>query len=240
MSGYLVQPVRTPTALRELAEGLRHAHQFLVAAARATVPRLMDLPAVSWGAAAKREHVVLPQLGRPPLVSPGMERHSFIEVVNQCATLERLIDTIVWVETQSDLEGALAVRCNPTTSSAPRKKDTAREDDDHDLVLEVPGRTCCRFQISDVASDKDGNRKEKKDLISLGVTPPDGADVAEWPSGRHFLVVSSEFAKRLRSSSRRGPRPGLFHYVEVKPDGQTKIFEVHAGRAPDRSHVRWQ
>jgi hypothetical protein len=143
-------------------EGLRKAHQFLVAAACATVPRLMDLPAVSWGAAAKREHVALPKLGRPPLVSPAIERHSFIEVMNQSATLERLIDTIVWAETQNDLEGAMAVRCNPTTSSAPRKKNAPREDDDHDLVLQVRGGDCCRFQISDVASDKDGNRKEKK------------------------------------------------------------------------------
>jgi hypothetical protein len=72
------------------------------------------------------------------------------------------------------------------------------------------------------------------------VTPPDGADVAEWPTGRNFLVVSSEFANRLRRPNRRGRRLGWFHYDEVKSNGETRIFEVREGRAGLVAHVREQ
>lgn len=70
--------------------GLPFRGPVLVVAARATVPRLTMLPAEGWGAAAKRVYVVLPEGDRPPLVSKARSTHSFAEVVNQCATLERL------------------------------------------------------------------------------------------------------------------------------------------------------
>lgn len=231
VSGHLVLPVRSPTSPRDLAGSLAEAHQFLVAAARATVPRFLDLPSEAWGAMVKRDHVALPKLGRPDLVSQSIEGHSFLEVVNQCATLERLIDTLRWVETRPELEEALAVLCNPTTSSASGKKGSPRDLDDHDLVLQDRGGMRWKFAVSDVASDKDGNGKEKKDLVSLGVLPTDTADVPGWPPGRSFLVVSSEFASRLREPTRHGLRLGLFHYDEVKPDGDTRVFEVREGRA---------
>ncbi len=231
MAGHLVLPVRDANP-SDLLEGLRAAHDYLVMAARATVPRLLDLPSASWGAAAKREHVVLPLDGRPSLVSSDVEKHSFLEVVNQCATLERLIDTLSWTATKEELRGARLVRCNPTTSSAPRSKDAPREEVDHDLVLRDEASRRWRFEVSDVASSKDGNGKEKKDLISLGIWRAGDDEVPGWPDGRHFLVVSSEFAQRLQSPTRHGLRLGLFHYVPVKPDGETRILEVCQGPAP--------
>lgn len=116
MSGHLVLPLRALTSPQDLMGRLREAHRFLVAAARATVPRLLDLPSDAWGASVKREHVALPQLGRPPLVSPSIPKHGFVEVLNQCATLERLIDALAWVETVGELKGAKATTCNPTTT----------------------------------------------------------------------------------------------------------------------------
>ncbi len=232
MSGHLVQPVQTETDVGDLANDLRDAHRFLVAAARKTIPRLIDLPARAWGSACKREHVVLPRKRRPSLVSENIERHSFAEVMNQCATLERLIDTLSWAQEHAPLQRALAVRCNATTSSAPRKKGQARDDDDHDLVLKDTNGVRWKFEVSDVASEKDGNGKERKDLVSLGVLAAGDDDVPGWPDGRNHLVVSSEFAVRLSSPTRHGLRLGLFHYVQVKDDGETRIFEVREGRDP--------
>ena len=232
MAGHLVLPVRNVSAT-DLVEELRAAHQYLVSAARTTVPRLLELPAASWGAAAKREHVLLADDDRPSLVPATVMNHSFVEVMNQCATLERLIDTLTWTAAHDELHGAVVTRCNPTTSSAPRPKDTPRDADDHDLVLRDQAGLRWRFEVSDVASENDGNGKEKKDLMSLGILRP-GAEIPGWPDGRHFLVVSSEFARRLQKPTRHGLRLGLFHYVPVKHEGDTRIFEVRTGPAPVR------
>ena len=161
MSGHLVRPLGSPTPILVLLEQLGAAHAFLVEAARATVPRLLRLDPAGWGSSAKREHVVLPELGRPSIVPADIVRHSFAEVVNQCATLERLIDALVWAQACPDLAGALAVACNPTTSSARRANEGPRDDDDHDLVLRDASGVRWKFEVSDVASTKDGNGKEK-------------------------------------------------------------------------------
>jgi len=78
MSGHLVIPLRVPVTPCELSEGLQAPRtNTVIAAARATVPRLLALPARSWGANAKREHVT--QGWRPSLVSPTIKKHSFVE-----------------------------------------------------------------------------------------------------------------------------------------------------------------
>ena len=53
--------------------------------------------------------------------------------------------------------------------------------------------------------------------------------------GRLFLVVSSEFAGRLRRHTRHGLKLGKFHYREVKHDGATRMFEVCKGPASTSS-----
>lgn len=80
-----------------------------------------------------------------------------------------------------------------------------------------------------MSGENDGNGKERKDLIALGVPT---TDAVTWPTGRCLLVVSSEFADRLRRPTRHGLRFGLFHYVEVKAEGATRIFEVRQGSVP--------
>lgn len=232
MAGHLVVRVHEPTQVHVLRSRLRQAHAFLVAAARDTVPRLMQLSPESWGADAKREHVVLPEGPKPDLVSPGLRTHSFAEVVNQCATLERLLDTLTWTAGVPDLNDALVVTCNPTTSSAPRTKRQPTPAEDHDLVMRTSSGDLWKFEISDVASENDGNDKEKKDLTSLGILPVGDSMVSGWPTGRSHLVVSSEFAERLRKHTRHGLRRGVFHYREVKNEGATRIFEVREGPVP--------
>jgi hypothetical protein len=91
--------------------------------------------------------------------------------------------------------------------------------------------------VSDVASSKDGNCKEGKDLASLGVLRQlkrgqFSFESIVWPANqRFFLVVSSEFAERL-SRPARGWLKGSFphcRYVERKSEGTTRIFEVCKG-----------
>jgi hypothetical protein len=61
---------------------------------------------------------------------------------------------------------------------------------DHDLVLRDGAGRPRRFEVSDVASENDGNGKEKKNLTSLGILHS-GGEIPGWPDGRHPLVVSS-------------------------------------------------
>ncbi len=221
VSRHLVPPIRGPLATAVLRERLQAAHDYLARAAQGVVPRLAGLPVRRWGIAAKREPV---RLGspRPDSVTPHVDVHSFAEVVNQCATLERLLDAVSWAETE--FGDHLVQLCNPTTSS--NKKDP----DDHDLVLVAANGTVAKFEVGDVASTKDSNRKELKDLCSLGALKADGSDALTWPSARLFLVVSSEFATRLRRPDRHGLKRGSFHYRNHDLEGcDTVIFEVVRG-----------
>lgn len=224
---HLVAAVRGSVEIYALREDLEAAHGYLVAAARQATERLADQSPQQWGSGVKRLRVILPDEPRPRLIPGSLKEHSFIEVVNQCATLERLLDALSWASTrESGLADGRVVRCNPTTSSS-------QEEDDHDLVVELPNGSLAKFEVSDVASDRDGNGKEEKDLATLGVMLPAGAkdrfDVV-WPNGRLFLVVSTEFAERLRRPTRHGLRAKKFHYREVKSEGQTRIFEVGKGQ----------
>ncbi len=178
-----------------------------------------------WGSSTKRIRVLLPDGPRPALISSETREHNLVEVINQCATMERLLDALDWARTEPSLSGHLVERCHPTTSSS------KEDEEDHDLVLIAPDESGAKakFEVSDVASEKDGNGKEKKDLESLGVLPksPSRREPSRgWPSGRLFLVVSEEFAVRLR---RRHAKPVQYHYEEVKPVGATRIFEVRQG-----------
>jgi hypothetical protein len=210
--------------ISRLHDELRAAHDYLAEAAKLTAARLPELLVSSWGSAAKRTAVRL--VGRKPSrVSDHVVDHSFAEIVNQCATLERLLDALRWAETAgSGLREYHVLLCNPTTSSSAGL-------DDHDLVLRGPRGECAKFEVSDVASVKDGNGKEEKDLRSLGCLSKDGGDPTAWPEGRVFLVVGPEFATRLRKATRHGLKRGAFHYVEFKaPDSDTSLFEVRPGR----------
>ncbi len=121
-----------------------------------------------WGSSVKRARVILPEEGRRlALISGETREHNLVEVVNQCATMERLIDALGWAQTEPSLMEYLVERCHPTTSSS------RGDEEDHDLVLVAPDdpEAKAKFEVSDVASEKDGNGKEKKDLESLGVLP---------------------------------------------------------------------
>lgn len=222
---HLIAAVRGPICVAVLRNELQAAHDFLAEAAMQTARLLPDLERAMWGVRAKRTAVRLAG-PRPARISEHVAEHSFAEIVNQCATLERLLDAMRWVETEgSGLRQHDVLLCNPTTSSS-------TQDDDHDLVLRGPDGDLAKFEVSDVAGAKDSNRKEIKDLCSLGCLSADGTDVSQWPKGRSFLVVSSEFATRLRGGKRHGLGRGAFHYFEFAIEGcDTRIFEIRCGMA---------
>ena len=221
--GHLVAPITGERDVREVLDEMEAAHHFLVTAAGETFAQIQAVAPPKWGATIKRTRVRLPKKNRPARMMEAGSKQAFAEVVNQCATMERLLDTLRW--SLEALPGYRVNVCHPTTSA--RK---AGPDRDNDLILVGPDGEVCCFEVSDVAASKDGNRKETKDLVSLGVIGPDKQQLP-WPDGRLFLVVSAEFWAYLKSPKRRVHKQRCFRYVQR--DGEetsTRIIEVVEGR----------
>jgi len=221
--GHLVAPITEERDVRVVLDEVEKAHGFLVKAAVATITQLQAVGSEEWGTSIKRRHVRLPKENRPARMEDAPEKHSFAEVVNQCATMERLLDALRW--SHKALPGYMVKVCHPTTSAS-----KAGANRDNDLILVGPDGELCCFEVSDVAASKDGNRKETKDLISLGVLDAEKKQLP-WPAGRLFLVVSKEFWEHLSSRKRRVHKQRQFHYVQ-RDGGETstRIIEVVEGR----------
>ena len=193
---HLIPPYRD-RQIPKLRQELIVAHRYLATAARSHVVNLNNLALGEWGRQAKRMPCILPEAGRPA----GMEcpEHNFVEVLNQCANLERLLDTLAWVEDQEDFATYKVELCHPTTSSQPGTPG------DNDLVLRPtaespPGSERAFFEVTDVVGKKDGNGKQKKSLRALGVLQKNGTKYslsATWPSARLFVACSPELAGKL-------------------------------------------
>ena len=200
---------------------LREAQRYLSVNGAEAFRRAAALGDVErWGMDAKRIKVAFPAGPRPTLIGVGLADHNLGEVVNQCATMERLLDALSWARTEPSLNGYVVERCHPTTGSS------SRDVDDHDLVLvrEDALDRKAKFEVSDVVSGKDGNNKEKKDLASLGVLRRGSLQPADgWPAGRLFLVVSEEFCAWLTRRRRDLPP---YTYERAGLEGSTVIVEV--------------
>lgn len=225
MARHLVDPICGSRETAEVRDALQKAHAFLVDKSKDAARQLLDLATSDWGQRAKRVYVPLSGQGKPLNVSA--ESVPLAEVINQCATLERLLDVLTWAADDVVLKSYKVVVCHPTTSSG------NAVGPDNDLVLIGPESALARFEVSDVASDKDGNGKEEKDLVSLGVLRDGSGDAryeVEWPAARVFLAVSEEFGRRLVTGNRHGVRDGKFHYSQRGTVGTTWILEVLQGR----------
>lgn len=227
---HLVRPLHKPldeTSLARCTELLHDARDYLAKRGRVALAGLNDGPDLAtWGRRMKRVKVELN--GARPLLVTASGWHNLGEVINQCATLERLIDALVWAQSQPDLRDLRIVRCHPTTSSD-------RDPDDNDLVLaDGDGNIRACFEVSDVSGKADGNGKEQKDLVSLGLLPDAHGQIRPRASGcRRYLVVSHSFARHLTGRRRKVPFP--FAYKIVHPAGNvddrdllTAIVEVTA------------
>ena len=228
----LVRESTTPN-LRDLKKELVAAHDYLVKEISQHHSTFRD--SSKWGIKAKRDKVELPKKNRPALVSQNLESHCFVEILNQCATVERLLDVLDWVSENAEMKGFRNRICHPTTTS--RSKSGGNRE--NDLML-VNGTMTANFEISDVASNKDGNRKLPKDLISLGVLDK------EWkptPDNRYFLGISFEFSQRLlinqnNSSERKSPNCYLrlvypLAHETSRDDLNTYIWEVMKQKIED-------
>jgi hypothetical protein len=249
---HLVSPL-CDVSLEDGLRALAQAHKFIVANAASELDSRRWKPTGStetWGCDFKRIDIHLPN-GHPDreftdsagwnhiLIGEALQRQKLIEIINQAATLERLMDALRWtMSAGSGLSEYRIQLCHPTTSSEIKDDDAP----DHDLVLSGPGGAAL-FEVSDVASSKDGNRKEKKDLRSLGLLVEGKGDekfrVRDWPAGRLFLVVSAEWKKRLRKKSRRWVQNRTIGGTRVPPhlemtlitwQSATGIFEIHRGK----------
>lgn len=217
--GHLIRPLLGPCSLHQAQRQLIEAHEQLVACGRAAVDELKTVTPVGWGSAAKRVRAVLPNM-RSTLLNEANSDQSLTELINQCATVERLLDAINWVlHTATD---STLVLCHPTTSSG------ATTEQNHDLVIQHQGEHWC-FEISDVAtSGGDGNQKEMKELLSLGVLSSiRPAKLKNEPRpGRSFLVVSTEFAQRLLRPTRYYLKTSELRYQAFSAGPATQVLEV--------------
>ena len=217
--GHLIRPLLGPCSLHQAQRQLIEAHEQLVACGRAAVDELKTVTPVGWGSAAKRVRAVLPNM-RSTLLNEANSDQSLTELINQCATVERLLDAINWVlHTATD---STLVLCHPTTSSG------ATTEQNHDLVIQHQGEHWC-FEISDVAtSGGDGNQKEMKEFLSLGVLSsirPAKLNNEPRP-GRSFLVVSTEFAQRLLRPTRYYLKTSELRYQAFSAGPATQVLEV--------------
>lgn len=223
--GHLVKPILYEVSIAECYRDVKEAHDYLsVQGAKAIELASGAAGSPQWGSRVKRLNVSLPQSGRPLLIDVDVKKfeHNLTEVMNQCATIERLLDTLMWAQAdESGLAQFRVVSCHPTTSST--QVEGKKPGGDNDLVLMSASGQHARFEISDIVSDRDGNGKEEKDLRSLDVWRK-GIDQelrTDWPAGRIFLVVSQNFAPRLHRAKRLWLRYDMVWYSE-----QTCIFEI--------------
>ena len=252
--GHLVEPLQD-MSIQDCRRALEQAHQFLARCVNkewfSQFQSAMN-NSDCWGCQLKRIAINLPEGSEKRtfrdstgtehlLIGKEVENQKLAEIINQAANIERLIDALRWAqEDSSGLSNYRVYVCHPTTSSG--RNDEAKAANDHDLVLIGPNGELAKFEVSDVASLRDGNRKEEKDLIRLGVlTAGEGEDkfkVSFWPSGRVFLVVSSDWIRRIADRKRRWVQKRTHEGVMIPPHieferkkikSPTGIFEIKKG-----------
>lgn len=223
----IVRPITEEMPLADCAMVLSEAQQFLAQAAIVGLRRSSESEISSWGSFMKRLYIDIPIEQRPYLIPGKIQSHNLIEVVNQCATIERLVDAMLWFSNDgSGFEDCIVVSCNPTTSSTKKSEDGLR---DHDLVLKASNGDFYYFEVSDVVGHKDGNKKEIKDLISLGAlagTVKSPKPAVEWPRGRLFLICSSTFSTRICDPKRKVSVLRSIDYSSHATSEWTSIVEV--------------
>lgn len=197
---HLIAPLRNIT-LALCRDRLAASHQALTVCAQKALNQALALGEKGWGGRMKRLNVFIdPDEARRVGLCPG--NHNFVEVVNQSATIERLLDAMSWALSQEEIADATVAVCHATTSSS---------ENENDLMLVLADGTFANFEVSDVVGANDSNGKEAKDVASLRRTQGSA-------STRSFLVTSNELGQRLSRRHR------------VVSDGVTCVFELNSLR----------
>jgi hypothetical protein len=194
-------------SIQEVCQQLRAAHDYLALQGQLALERARFIvPDIAWGVQVKRIRVALPALNKPALVLEEAE-HNLVEVINQCATLERLIDALEWADI--NLPDFSVLLCHPTTSS---EKEKTQADNDLILVNGIGERA--RFEVSDVVGSRDTNQKAAKDITSL--------QRGGLPSDKLYLVVSAELSALIQRQKSKST-----HMCQsVIDEGSTHIFQI--------------
>lgn len=143
------------------------------------------VPEPAWGIRAKRVPVDLAEAHF--LVTS--EKHPISELLNICATVERLLDGLAWAIENGWAQSV--IECNPSTSGVVAPPDLRTRG--------VEGEAW--FEVSDVVLARDGNRKLQQDLDRLQASPPGVAT---------FLVTSPSWEARIGVRS--------FPYWKIPPE----------------------
>jgi hypothetical protein len=196
-------PARDPGELLAYRSELRAAHDLIVmAGGGAKLPGRDSI--ATWGIEMKRGGLVDLREARTKSSYIEVDDHPLAEVVNQCATMERLLDVLSWAA--ANLRDAQVVECNPTTSW---------KLGGHDLVVDSRSDGLAVFEVSDVASVRNNNSKLDKDLLSL----------LSSAAPRRFLVTSAEWYPSLPRT-----RDPSLSKLQVDPMGliesRTGLFEM--------------
>ena len=214
----LVKKIENKT-VKECLKLVQEAHDYLARCGDETVKRINNPPDLHyWGSNVKRTRIVLDGNNTPKLIDSMIPDYNITEIYNLCANLERLIDAMTWVQQNQDLNGYEVKICHPMGVT---------QHNDLELSTQAnPNAIKARFEVSDVVGSNDGNDKEERELTRLGIFNPN------WPDAQLFLVVSEDFAPRLRltDKARNQTSNPCCHYHEVKTEGATRIFEVAKGK----------
>jgi len=196
---HLFTPLHESCALDDYQRRLTAVHD---AVARAAAAHQAGVDTVDhWGCVVKRRPVDLSELAIDDALGGmiGVTSQPFGEIVNQLATVERLLDALRWSQGNGAQE---VVECNPSTSRG--QAGTCS----HDLVV-AASETTIVFEVSDVAGDSgNANRKMEKDLATL-----DRCTCGMRSSARRLLAVS--------------PQSG--HWLEARPQLATVVTADRVG-----------
>lgn len=98
-SAHVVNPITEPALISDVRRKLEDANRFLsyqAALAMQDYPEMNE--PLRWGIGLKRLRVPLPTVGRPELIPLDIFDHPLVEMINQTATMTRLIDSLEWAE----------------------------------------------------------------------------------------------------------------------------------------------
>jgi len=235
-------PERVDWTVQKAEEYLREAHQILVAGGHEAVKLAAEKlgSEEQWGTNLKRHRA---SISRSGFLMPGQSAvHNLVEVINMCATVERVLDTLTWAKNNYFADYTVEC-CHPTASSDTGARKSGEFD--HDLVLvrtSEKTKDYARFEISDVSGDGDGNDKERKDLVSLDVLvkkekgqiwkTDDALKISGWPQGHLFLAVSQTFGERVMRAEHTWSKRDSPHciYLPHKAGSRTTILEIVDGK----------
>ena len=133
------------------------------------------------------------------------DAHTFGEIVNQVAGLERLLDGLEWFA--AEMPQGRVLSCHPSTSSAVGE---------NDITLSASGEVF-RIEVFDIAGGKIINDKLNKTLKTFGLE-------SGWVSGRLLIVVSASVAPRITP---RTNSVGPFYFTPLHEGERTHILELH-------------